>query len=337
MCKGRRPGSRLDSALTAGEPFLVRILFVFLDGVGLGPDDPETNPIVVARTPTLDFLLDGHRALAPAAGYRGARASLVGLDASLGVPGTPQSGTGHATLLTGEDAVRRFGRHHGPWVPTALRPLVANASVLARARAAGLRVAFANAYPEELTRRVANGLDGVPGRLLGPLRAGPPLAAIGAGVLDRHTAELSRGDAVASEITNDGWIERLRRTNLRAVEPEQAGANLAGIVARHDLTLFAHYTTDHVGHRGTFDDAVAAIERVDRFLAGVLGGLPEDAILLIASDHGNIEDATRGHTAHPALGLVAGRGHARLADRLRDLRDVAGSILGSLTPEGVGG
>jgi len=317
----------LDTGGAWGEPFRVRVLFIFLDGVGLGADDPGTNPLAAARTPALESLLDGRRAIGPAAGYRGGRASLVGLDASLGVAGTPQSGTGHATLLTGEDAVRRFGRHHGPWVPTALRPLVVEMSVLARARAAGRRVAFANAYPEELARVVAGGLDGVPGRLMGPLRAGPPLAAIGAGVLNRHTPELERGDAVASEITNDGWIERLHRTSIPVVTPEEAGANLARIASAHDLTLFAHYTTDHVGHRGSFDDAVAAVERVDRFLAGVLHGLPGDILLLIASDHGNLEDVTRGHTDNPALGLVAGPGHAKVADGLHDLRDVCGSII----------
>lgn len=305
----------------------MRALFIFLDGVGLGPDDAATNPLAVARTPTLASLLDGRRVVRAAAGFRGERASLVGLDASLGVPGLPQSGTGHATLLTGEDAIRRFGRHYGPWVPTALRPLVAQASVLARARAAGRSVAFANAYPEELARVVAGGLNGVPGRRLGPLRAGPPLAAIGAGVLDRHTAALERGDAVASEITNDGWIERLHRTGLPVVTPEQAGANLARIAARHDLTLFAHYTTDYIGHRGSFDDAVAAVERVDRFLGGVLEGLPDDILLLIASDHGNLEDVTRGHTDNPALGLVTGPGHARVAQRLHDLRDLAAVVL----------
>jgi 2,3-bisphosphoglycerate-independent phosphoglycerate mutase len=326
----------LDSAGRAGEPFRVRVLFVFLDGVGLGADDPVSNPLAAASVAALEGLLEGRRPLAPSMGFRGTRASLVGLDASLGVPGVPQSGTGHATLLTGEDAVRRFGRHYGPWVPTALRPLVAASSVLARASRAGRSVAFANAYPEELTVRVRDGFDGIPGRILGPLRSGPPLAAIGAGVLNRHTPELERGDAVASEIVNDGWIERLARTALPVVSPEEAGANLARIAAAHDLTLFAHYTTDHVGHRGSFDEAVAAVERVDRFLLGLLDTLPADVLLLVASDHGNLEDVGMGHTRNPALGLVTGPGHGALADGLHDLRDVAGALLNALGAEDPG-
>jgi hypothetical protein len=315
-------------------PAQPRILFVFIDGVGLGALDPATNPLAAARLPVFESLLGGGRPVADAAPYHGERASLVALDATLGVPGIPQSGTGHAALLTGEDAVRMFGRHHGPWVPTALRRLVMERSVLARAKGAGLAVAFANAYPEELAERV-RGEDAatLPGRTLGPLRSGPPLAAIGAGVLTRHTPELERGDAVASEITNDGWIRHLRRASLPEVSAEAAGANLARIAAAHDLTLFAHYSTDHAGHRGTLEDAVSAIERVDRFLGGILTALPSDVLLLVASDHGNLEDHAREHTANPALGLVAGPDHQAVSDTLRDLRDVAPAVLRTLGVE----
>ena len=308
-----------------------RVLFVFLDGVGLGGPG-ESNPFTDARLPTLETLLDGRRPFREVVPYHGT-ASLVGLDASHGVPGIPQSGTGHTTLLTGEDAVARFGRHYGPWVPTALRPLVAEESILARCRRAGRRVAFANAYPEELLNLVPEGVpvsEAVTSRRLGPLRSGPPLAALGAGVLTRHTPALERGEAVASEITNDGWIRRLGRTSLPQPAPGEAGTSLARIAASHDLTLFAHYTPDYVGHRGTRAEAVEALERVDAFLDGVLASLPPDVLLVVASDHGNIEDTTREHTTNPALGLVAGPGHGAAAARLQQLRDVPRLILETL-------
>jgi hypothetical protein len=307
------------------------ILFVFLDGVGLG--DADSNPFSRARIPALEGLLEGHRPLRDHAPYHGRRASLVGVDATHATPGIPQSGTGHTTLLTGENAVTRFGRHYGPWVPTTLRPLVARRSILALAREAGLDVAFANAYPEELVRRVPRDRpleEVLRSRRLGPLRSGPALAALGAGLLDRHTEALQRGDAVASEITNDGWIRRLGRSSLPRPTPRHAGHTLAAIAARHQLTLFAHYTTDYVGHRGTFEDAVAAIERVDAFIAGILDGLPPEALLVVASDHGNIEDATRQHTRNPALALVVGPDHDRIARRLQQLWDVPASILEAL-------
>jgi 2,3-bisphosphoglycerate-independent phosphoglycerate mutase len=312
-----------------------RVLFVFLDGIGLGPAD-ESNPLTAARLPTFEALLDGLRPYDDAADTSTDRATLVGIDATHGHPGIPQSGTGHTTLLTGEDAVKRFGRHYGPWVPTSLRPLVAEGSLLAVARRAGRRVAFANAYPEELLDRIPADVpvaEAVRSRTLGPLRSGPPLAALGARVLDRATPALERGDAIASEITNDGWIRRLGRTSLPEPTPAQAGRSLARIAGDHELTLFAHYSLDYVGHRGTWDESVEAVERVDAFLGGVLGALPADTLLVVASDHGNIEDVDREHTRNPVLGLVAGPGHAGVAGRLEHLWDVPAAILGALGVE----
>lgn len=318
----------------------MRVLLFFVDGVGLGVRDPAVNPLAAAALPVLGSLLEGRPPVADAAPFHGSAASLVPVDATLGTPGTPQSGTGHATLLTGEDGVKRFGRHHGPWVPTSLRPLVAERSLLARAKAAGLAVAFANAYPEELVERIdptRPAGEAVRGRRLGPLRAGPPLAAIGAGALTRHTAALERGDAVASEITNDGWIERLGRHALPRPDPPSAGRNLGRIASAHDLTLFAHYTPDYVGHRGSHGDAVEAVERVDAFLGGVLETLPADGLLLVVSDHGNIEDVEREHTRNPALGLVVGRGARGVASSIRDLRDITPAVLRALDVTDAGG
>jgi len=290
-----------------------RVLFLFVDGVGLGDDDATTNPLAAANLPVLETLLDDGR--------------LRALDATLGVPGTPQSGTGQTSLLTGENAAERFGRHYGPWVPTALRPLVRERSVLRRAVDAGLRVAFANAYPRPLLERARAGEDG---RRLGPLRAGPPLAALGAGLLTRDAGDLREGNAVASEIVNDGWRERLGHTELPVASPSEVGHNLAAIADRHDLTLFAHYTTDYVGHRGSFREAVTVLERFDAFLGGVLERLPEDMLLLVASDHGNIEDVRVEHTRNPALGLVCGAGADDVGRGLHSLVDVSERVIRAL-------
>ena len=304
-----------------------RILLLFLDGVGLGSDDPARNPLVAAELPVLNGLVSGPLT-ASRAGAASDRATLVPLDATLDVAGLPQSGTGQVALLTGTNAAEAFGRHYGPWVPTALRPVLAAENVLRRAQEAGCRVAFANAYPEEVLARYAEQGGALRGAT--PLRAAMPYAALTAGLLDRHTPALQAGSAVASEIVNDGWIERLRRVELPRVSAEEAGGNLARIAAAHDLTLFAHYATDHVGHRGDMAAAVGAIERVDRFVGGLLHTLPADVVLLVASDHGNLEEVGAGHTRNPALGLVVGPGHAALAAALTSIMDVAPLVLRQL-------
>lgn len=299
-----------------------RVLFVFVDGVGIGPDDALVNPAAVCDWRWLRAAAGAVPVAGSVPARTGASASIVGLDAALGRPGLPQSGTGQATLLTGVNAAERFGRHFGPWTPTALRPLVESRSVLAAARLAGRRVAFANAYPEELVQ-----LIGRAGRLPLPLRSGPVIAAHGAGALTRHTAELAEGDAVASEIVNDGWRERLQRTRVPRIEPERAGANLARIANTHDLTLYAHYSTDTIGHEQDLAASMVALERVDRFLGAVAGGLETDVLLLVASDHGNIEDTRAQHTTNPALCIVSGDGHAEVAGKLTSILDVMPLIL----------
>jgi hypothetical protein len=195
-------------------------------------------------------------------------------------------------------------------------------SLLRRAADAGRSVAFANAYPR-----------GWPGPRGSRHIAGPPLAARGAGVLDRHEEQLASGDAVSSEIVNDGWRRHLGHVGLPEVTPEVAGRHLARITERHDLTFFAHYATDTAGHRGEMNGAVAALERVDSFLSGVVEACPADTLVMVVSDHGNIEDVRVGHTRNPTLGIATGTAPALVAEAastVRDLRDVTPFLLGVL-------
>lgn len=293
-----------------------RVLFIFLDGVGIGENDPDVNPFVCAgeQIPTLQRLTGGipTRARPRTEGPTG---RAFPLSATLDVEGTPQSGTGQAALLTGESAAELHGRHFGPWTPVGLRPLVEERSVLRRAVDARSTVAFANAYPR-----------GWPGPKGGRRVAGPPLAARGAGVLNRHEEALARGDAVASEIVNEGWRARLGHRSVPAVTAEEAGANLARISRTADLTLYAHYGTDTAGHDRDVGVALDALVRVDAFLHGLVETLDARTLLLIASDHGNIEDVRSGHTRNPALGVAYGPG-SEAAAGLDDIRQVTGFIL----------
>jgi hypothetical protein len=304
-----------------------RILLLFIDGVGIGAHDAARNAFVAAPPPTLTSLVGV--IAEPANGRIRETASLMPLDAQLGVGGRPQSGTGQYSLFTGSNGALEFGRHYGPWVPTALRDPLRFTSLLARARALGARVAFANAYPEELlASAVANGSF----KPVGPLRAGPPLAAAGADVLTRTTRDLMAGRALTSEITNEAWRERLQRRDLPRIDGAHAGEILARIANDHDLTLYAHYTTDYAGHQQDLGQAVSALQLVDELLRGVLAAKNEDVTVILVSDHGNLEDVTTGHTLNPALGLVTGPAHARIAAELKSLVDVAPAVLRELDP-----
>jgi 2,3-bisphosphoglycerate-independent phosphoglycerate mutase len=299
------------------------ILFVFLDGVGIGRADPLRNPLAVAEMPTLRSLLGGGRLVAEELGPDGVvgEAIAVGpIDANLGVAGRPQSGTGQTALLTGLNAAELLGRHFGPWVPTALRELLETRSLFREAARRGHRVTFANAYPAGYLEPGGRGVRR-PGAL--------PLAARAAGVLVRDEVSLRRGEALASSITTEAW-RRYVDPLAPLVEPEEAGHRLAHLARAADLTVFAHYDTDYIGHRGDFTAAIEVLERCDRFLGGVLAALPGDALLLVSSDHGNIEDVGAGHTRNPVPLLAVGARAEGALRGVRSIMDLTPFILGML-------
>jgi 2,3-bisphosphoglycerate-independent phosphoglycerate mutase len=300
-----------------------RAILVFLDGVGIGAGDAAYNPFAAAHLPRIRALLDGRLPVAEQLDADGRivaeRAVLAAADATLGIDGLPQSGTGQTTLLTGHNGAAEYGRHFGPWVPTPLRPMLAAENLLRRALDAGRTVAFANAYP-------LSGAPADPRIFRRP--AGPVLAAQSAGALTRGAVELAEGRAVASSITNERWREHLG-DDVPQVTPEQAARTLAGIAAEVEVTLFAHYDTDYTGHRGELAGAVAALERVDAFLGALADALPADTLLVVSSDHGNVEDVRGGHTLNPVPVLALGAGRQRFADA-RSLMDVTPMILNAL-------
>lgn len=294
-----------------------RALLFFVDGVGIGDNDPRYNPFATAHLPTLRGLLGGRlpvmKNLDSAGRITGAAAVLTAADATLGVPGLPQSGTGQSALLTGDNSAQRFGRHFGPWVPVSLREGLERDSLLSRTRDRGLRPSFANAYPQP-----AVGLARRP--------AAPPLAARAAGVLTRGAAELIAGRAVASSLTNQRWRAH-SKNDIPDVSADAAGRTLGLLAAEADLTLFAHYDTDYIGHRGDLAAAASALEKLDGFLFGLLESLTPDTLLVLASDHGNIEDVRGGHTRNRVPVLARGPGAAPFAAGVRAITDVAPALL----------
>lgn len=298
-----------------------RALLVFVDGVGIGEGDAAHNPFAAAPLPGIERLLGGRRPVREHLDGEGRivseRAFLVAADATMGVEGTPQSGTGQTALLTGRNAAAEYGRHFGPWVPTDLRPMLARENLLRRAADAGRTTSFANAYP------LAGGDPRIFRR-----PAAPPLVAQSVGALVRGAAELFAGDAVASSITHERWTEHLGR-EVPQVTAEDAARTLARIAGEADVTLFAHYDTDYSGHRGGLDAGLAAVARLDLFLAALADAIPPDLLLVVSSDHGNLEDARGGHTRNPVPVIILGPGRDAFAE-VRAITDVAPAILNAL-------
>src|SRR5687767_5228264 len=92
----------------------MRVLFIFLDGIGLGVDNQGINPFANAHMPNLNALLEGRSLFKECAPFYGEHATLLAIDPNLGVDGLPQSATGQAVLMTGVNIPAELGYHYGP-------------------------------------------------------------------------------------------------------------------------------------------------------------------------------------------------------------------------------
>ncbi|MDR7588033.1 MAG: metalloenzyme [Armatimonadota bacterium] len=294
-----------------------RALLLFVDGLGLGADDPQTNPVAAARTPCLRALLGR-----PLAGITGPLERdgvlLVPTDATLGVEGLPQSATGQTALLTGVNAARLAGRHITAYPTAALRGLLETSSLFARVRAGGREAALANAYTPEYFAAVAGG------RLR---HAAITYAALAAGVTLRGVEDLRAGRAVFHDLTNAR--PRAWGYDVPAVTPRRCGRHLAALAMSHHLTVFEFFLTDLAAHGRVALDRRRAVEMLDELLAGVLDAADlASTLVALTSDHGNIEDATTPtHTRNPVPTLLVGAGRSEVGARISSLTDVAPALL----------
>ncbi|HEY6101183.1 MAG TPA: alkaline phosphatase family protein, partial [Anaeromyxobacter sp.] len=279
------------------------VFFVFVDGVGAGAPDPERNPLARAEH-LLSRFEDGTGSALP----RGGRAVLA--DATLGVPGRPQSATGQTAILTGENAPRLVGRHVLGFPNAPLRELLRERSIFRALAAEGRRAVFANAYPVAYLRALGHDVSGEPEFELGRRRAraaATTVAYAAGGGAFRTWADAKAGRGLTHDIT--GRRARGHGADVPEREPEQAAEILLDLGRDQDLALFEFFETDEAGHARAMDRALDALGRLDRFLRRVVAGLGPGDALVVASDHGNVEDlSSRNHTR--ALVPVLGFGRA---------------------------
>lgn len=298
------------------------VLFIFLDGVGLGADNPAVNPLAAADLPALTGLLGGRRLLADTPRLETDRVLFIPADANLGVDGPPQSATGQAAILTGRNAPREIGRHWGPKPNAAVAELITRATWLHRLRAAGRRAALLSAYPPRYFEAIASGRRNYSAVPLAFTQAGYPLMT---------ADDLRAGRAFSVDFTGEGWRTELGLTDAPAYTPRAAGRRLAEAARAYHFAFFEHWLTDHFGHRGTLADGIRVLETIDAVLGGVLEAWDETTgLILLTSDHGNLEDLSqRHHTRNAVPALIIGRERAAFAD-LTDLTGFGPAILKTL-------
>ena len=302
-----------NQRLSALPPRYVHIFF--MDGVGLGQNDSTVNPFVSARLPTLNGLLGNGWYLASSARINNSRASFVPTDAALGLPGRPQSATGQATILTGLNVPQIIGGHYGPKPNAAVAATLERGTLFHDVTRIGGTAALITPYPQGYFDAIDSGR-----RLLSAV----PLAATNAGLRLMTAEDLRAGRAVSPGFTGQAWHDYLGYTDIPILTLEQAGRRIAHIARNYTFSFFEHWPSDRSGHRGSLEQAVQHLEMIDAALAGLIDAWDDSGLLIITSDHGNIEDKTRRqHTKNQVPTILVGAEHTRLAEMIVDLTDIA--------------
>lgn len=298
-----------------------RVLVLFMDGVGLGADDPEINPLSAARMPTLTGLLDGQRLVDGTAPFTGERASLLSLDAGLGVDGAPQSATGQAALLTGANVPLEIGRHYGPKPNEEVAAFLRRDNLFCRMAQANRSAALLNAYPPQYFEHIDSGHR---------LYSAIPMAVDAAGIDLMTAADLQAGRALSADFTGAGWSAQPGFPSAPIYSADEAGRRLAALAGQYDMSWFDYWASDYVGHKQALERAIGLMETFDAVLDGLLSATNDGPdLIVLTSDHGNMEDmSARGHTMNPVPALMIGPKALResLITGLHDLTGVAPMI-----------
>ncbi|HNA89976.1 MAG TPA: hypothetical protein PLX14_03630 [Anaerolineales bacterium] len=298
----------------------MKILFLFLDGIGLGTDNPETNPFVRANMPYMQALLGGKKLIASAAPFENTHISLQAVDPNLGVKGLPQSATGQAVLLTGINIPAELGYHYGPKPNPEVAQYLNGATLFSKTIRAGKKTALLNAYPP----RYFDGIDS--GKRL---YSSIPLALTNAGIPLFTHEDYFAGRALSADFTGKGWHDFLNYPNAPLFEPEVAGAKLAALAKGYDFSFFEYWASDYAGHKQDMESAIHQLETFDGVLKGLLTHWDMDNdLILLTSDHGNMEDlGTRKHTATSVPLLLFGhKNHRHAFAGAQHLTEIAPAI-----------
>jgi 2,3-bisphosphoglycerate-independent phosphoglycerate mutase len=292
-------------------------LMIFIDGVGIGKEDAVNNPFFRYGFKTFRELFGGipseeNHTLIKDGRY------LFPVDACLGIPGLPQSGTGQASIFCGINAAEYVGKHFGPYPYSTLIPVIKEKNIFIELINRDKKVTFVNAYPSVFFDYIRSGKTRLSVTSLSCRLSGMRL---------NNATDVRRGNALTAEITNERWNKKLGY-DLKIIRPETAARRLIRIAGRNDFTLYEYFLTDHIGHGRYEESTEATLQTLDRFLYTVISALPNNMDLFICSDHGNVEDLSiKSHTINPALAISAGKNANQFYKKVKDLAGIKQVIL----------
>lgn len=285
----------------------MKLIFIFIDGFGLGEINEQKNPLYKANTPTWDYIIK--------------RGRLIATDACLDVEGLPQSATGQTSIFTGVNASKVLGRHlHGQPTET-LKNIIKNSNLFKELIKRGLKVTNANVYRPEYLSKI---LDPEEKKYKPSVTT---VMTLESGLNCRTLEDYKSGKGLYHDITGKilvegGYVES-------PISPSDAARRLYNLSREYDFTMFEHFMTDIIGHKMDMEEAVEIIELLDSFLGELINlvDLDEDFII-ITSDHGNIEDLTvKTHTFNKVPTVILGNKEKIDSISIKSLVDITPAVL----------
>src|SRR5699024_10964644 len=230
------------------------VIFLFIDGVGLGEEGP-VNPFAQNTYKGFSMMSGGAVFTQQAPEINSKDHLFRAVDATLGVEGLPQSGTGQTSLFTGENAAKEIGKHFGPFPHSGIKYLLREQSLFNKVQRIGKSMQFINAYPEIFFKK-AQKRNRWSCTTIMTKSAGLPLY---------RSTDIIEGKALTAELTQQAWREMLN-IDVPVIVPEQAADRLLAISEETDLVLSEYYLTDKAGHAKDYEQAAEVLSVYDRFL-----------------------------------------------------------------------
>jgi hypothetical protein len=289
-----------------------KIILIFVDGVGIGLDDPSINPCCSSAT----GIFHVNKNL-PESGHR------YQIDAQMGVPGLPQSATGHTTLYTGKNAPQLLGKHLTGFPNKDLRQLLEEQSLFIVLKNIGFKSKFINAFRPVFftTPEIFSNLH---------MSATTEMNRYaGYDFSDFH--DIRDEKALYHDFSNRE--NRCKGFDLPLFSADKAGEILVRESNNYDLILYEYFMTDFAGHAQDLSRSIEEIRKIESLILAVLRYInPQNTILIVASDHGNIEDIrTKSHTTNPAFLGIWDKTTSITYSNFKNLQDIFPFILYKIT------
>ena len=305
-----------------------RVIFIFIDGAGVGRADAG-NPFFQAKSLFLPF-------------WQGAMTlpdgtPLAAIDATLGIPGPPQSASGQTALFCGAGAREIANRHHHGYPDQHLRKIILENNLLLALKKSKVRARFLNAYPVFHDFFIAAHVRIKPDGHFWfsecfPARFKKMISVTSCMLLAAGAIPFTEKDILAKRALYQDYSNRQLITQglkLPEYSPVQAAAIIANAALDYEFILYEYFQTDIYAHRRSFADCVGLIRDLDSLMRNLLARLDKKQdTLILTSDHGNLEDFhSRGHSHNPVPFLAWGRYNEFLRAKIKSLSDVTPAIL----------